>query len=279
MGGGGFTMEGGLPSLDAYILALADVHRPRVLFMPTASGDPEDQIRRFGTVFGSWPCRPRILSLFQLADLGEPLEDLVLAQDIIYVGGGSMVNLLALWRAHELPELLVEANRRGTVLAGLSAGAMCWMEGGVSRSTGKPTPVDGLGLIPGSLSVHARQAPERGVAYRAAVASGRLPSGWTADDHTGLLFVDGRLEECVASRPDAEVRRVDRAPDGSLEECPVRVRRLEPHAGGVVTDALERRAGRRAGDIDVRDELRLVNRMRGRPGRASAARGGRRGAR
>ncbi|MGX6449900.1 Type 1 glutamine amidotransferase-like domain-containing protein, partial [Patulibacter sp. S7RM1-6] len=264
MGGGGFTMEPGRPELDAYILSLAPVSRPRILFLPTASGDPQDQIVRFGRVFGAWPCRPRILPLFHLEELAEPLDRIVLGQDIVYVGGGSMRNLLALWRAHGVAELLLEANRRGTVLAGLSAGAMCWMQGGVSKSSGVPEPIDGLGLVEGSLSVHARQHPDRGVVYREAVRSGRLPDGWTADDHTGLLFVDGRLEEAVASRDRAVVTRVQRRRDGRLVETPVPTRRLEPVTDEHVEDALARHTGDGVAPLDVRDELRLVRRMRGR---------------
>jgi peptidase E len=275
MGGGGFTMEPGRPDLDAYILSLAAVHRPRILFLPTASGDPQDQILRFGRVFGSWPCRPRILSLFHLEDdLDEPLEHLILSQDIIYVGGGSMRNLLALWRAHGVADLLLEANRRGTVLAGLSAGAMCWMQGGVSKSSGRPEPIDGLGLLPGSLSVHARQQPDRGVVYREAVASGRLPDGWTADDYSGLLFVDGVLEEAVACRADASVVQIQRRRDGRLVETPVPVRRLEPVTTEHVEHALDRHVGDGPAPMDVRDELRLVRKIRGRAlaGRPARAR-------
>lgn len=274
MGGGGFTMEPGRPALDAYVLSLASVARPRILFLPTASGDPQDQIVRFGRVFGAWPCRPRILSLFHLEEQAEPLDRLILGQDIVYAGGGSMRNLLALWRAHGVAELLLEANRRGTVLAGLSAGAMCWMQGGVSKSTGQPEPIDGLGLIEGSLSVHARQHPERGAVYRDAVRSGRLPDGWTADDYAGLLFVDGRLEEAVASRDGAAVTRVQRRRDGRLVETSVPVRRLEPVTDEHVGDALARHTGESAAPLDVRDELRMVRRMRGRAltGRARARR-------
>jgi dipeptidase E len=278
MGGGGFTMEPGRPELDAYILSLAPVTRPRILFLPTASGDPQDQILRFGRVFGSWPCRHRILSLFHLDELEEPLDRLILGQDIIYVGGGSMRNLLALWRAHGVADLLLEANRRGTVLAGLSAGAMCWMQGGVSTSSGRPEPIDGLGLVPGSLSVHARQEPDRGVVYREAVRAGRLPDGWTADDYAGLLFVDGVLEEAVACRPDAGVVQVQRRRDGRLVETEVPVRRLEPVTPEQVDDVVSRREGAHPSlgpsPMDVRDELRMVRRMRDRAlsGRSARAR-------
>lgn len=264
MGGGGFTMEPGRPALDAYILSLAPVARPRILFLPTASGDQQEQIVRFGRVFGSWPCRPRQLSLFHLDQLEESLETLILGQDVIYVGGGSMYNLLALWRVHGVSDLLIEANRRGTVLAGLSAGAMCWMQGGVSKSSGRPQPTDGLGLIAGSLSVHDRQQPDRGVVYREAVSSGRLPDGWTADDYCGLLFVDGQLEEAVGSRPDAGAVRIEREPDGRLRETALPVRRLEPVTSELVADTAARRAGEHDAPVDVRDELRLVRKIRDR---------------
>jgi peptidase E len=264
MGGGGFTMEPGRPALDAYILALAPVARPRVLFLPTASGDPKDQVERFSRLFGSWPCRPRVLSLFHLQDLEESLETLILSQDVIYVGGGSMRNLLALWRAHGVADLLLEAHRRGAVLAGLSAGAMCWFQGGVSCSSGSPEPIDGLGLLEGSFSVHARQVPERGAVQRSAIAAGRLPDGWMADDYCGLLFVDGRLEEAVASRPDAGARRVHREPGGGVVETPLTVRMLEPVTSDLVADTAELRTGQAYAPMDVRDELRAVRRMRGR---------------
>ncbi|MDX8151960.1 peptidase E [Patulibacter brassicae] len=264
MGGGGFTMEPGRTALDAYILALAPVHRPRVLFLPTASGDPKEQVERFSRLFGTLPCRPRVLSLFHLDELEETLEALILGQDVVYVGGGSMRNLLALWRAHGVADLLLEAHRRGTVLAGLSAGAMCWFQGGVSSSTGSPEPIDGLGLLEGSFSVHARQVPERGEVQRAAIAAGRLPDGWNADDYCGLLFVDGRLEEAVASRPDAGARRVERLADGTVRETELPVRRLEPVTIDLVEDVAERRTGEALAPTDVRDELRAVRRMRDR---------------
>jgi peptidase E len=105
--------------------------------------------------------------------------------------------------------LLTEAWRRGVVLAGLSAGAMCWFEGGITKSSGPPEPIAGLGLLPGSLTVHADGEPERLPAWLDAVRSGALPGGWAADDGAGLLFRDRRLARVVASRPGAGVLRCD----------------------------------------------------------------------
>ena len=95
------------------------------------------------------------------------MREHLLAQDVVYVGGGSMRNMLAIWREHGLDEILRECWERGIVLAGLSAGAMCWFEGGVTTSTGRPEPVAGLGLLPGSLSVHLDGEPERRPVYLA----------------------------------------------------------------------------------------------------------------
>ncbi len=209
MGGGGFTMEPDNPALDDFILSLAPAREPRVLFLPTASGDPAQQITRFQARFGGRACQAQHLSLFRLHGTTRPLSEVILDQDVIYVGGGSMRNLIAIWKAHGLDMLLTEAWRRGVVLAGLSAGAMCWFEGGVTRSSGPPQPFAGLGLLQGSLTVHADGEPERLPVWLEAVRSGALPGGWAADDGVGLLFRDDQLDRVVASRPGAIAQRAD----------------------------------------------------------------------
>jgi len=220
MGGGGFTADPGDPALDELVLQLARNPVPRILFLPTASGDPRDQIARFHAAFGDRPCEPDVLSLFRLSDVRRPLRDIVLSQDIVYVGGGSMRNLLAIWRVHHLDRLLRDAWERGIVLAGLSAGAMCWFDGGVTTSSGAPEPTPGLGFLPGSLSVHADGQPGRRPVYLVAVADGELPPGWMADDRVGLLFRDMTLERVVSARPGARAGRVD-VIGGALVETPI----------------------------------------------------------
>jgi dipeptidase E len=216
MGGGGFTMEPSNPLLDDFVLSLAAPHtahrtprEPRILFLPTASGDTTAQIEAFHARYGERFCRPEHLSLFRLHELRRPLAEVVLEQDIVYVGGGSMRNLLAIWRAHGLDELLMQAWRRGIVLAGISAGAMCWFEGGVTRSSGSPEPLAGLGVLSGSLTVHADGEPERLPVWLAAVRDGTLPGGWAVDDGVGLLFAGEQLTRVVSSRPGAGAQRVD----------------------------------------------------------------------
>jgi dipeptidase E len=209
MGGGGFTAQPGDPALDELVLQLAGQPVPRILFLPTAGGDPREQIARFRAAFGDRPCEPEELSLFRLAEVRRPLRDIVLSQDVIYVGGGSMRNLLAIWRVHGLDRLLRDAWERGIVLAGLSAGAMCWFAGGVTTSSGAPEPTEGLGFLPGSLSVHADGQPARRPVYVRAVREGALPGGWLVDDGVGLLFRDHELERVVSARRGARAARVD----------------------------------------------------------------------
>jgi dipeptidase E len=243
MGGGGFTADPGDPTLDELVLQLAGNPVPRILFLPTASGDPRDQIARFHAAFGDRPCEPDVLSLFRLADVRRPLRDIVLSQDIVYVGGGSMRNLLAIWRVHGLDRVLRDAWERGVVLAGLSAGAMCWFEGGVTTSSGAPEPTPGLGFLPGSLSVHADGQPARRLVYLKAVADGELPAGWLADDGVALLFRDMTLERVVSARPGARAGRVDLV-DGTPVETPIEPDLIAPAPRQAPADVRELRAMR-----------------------------------
>jgi len=215
LGGGGFTCGARDAALDDLVLELSPRREPRILFLPTASGDPDEQVVRFHAAFDDRPCRPEVLRLFRRADDPVPLAERLFAQDVIYVGGGSMRNLLAIWRAHNLDALLAACWRRGIALAGLSAGAMCWFAGGITRSGGKPEPISGLGLLEGSLSVHLTSEPERAPAFRDAVRRGDLPAGWALDDGAGLLFEDGRLTRAVRARPEARAVRVE--PDAEHE--------------------------------------------------------------
>src|SRR5689334_23128935 len=118
MGGGGFTMEPDEPALDELILDLSTASVPKVCFLPTASGDADEQVRRFHATFGDMRCEPPSLSLFRLGSSPVDPRELLLAQDVIYVGGGSMRNMLAIWREHGLDAILVDAWKAGIVLAG-----------------------------------------------------------------------------------------------------------------------------------------------------------------
>jgi dipeptidase E len=226
LGGGGFTAAEPSAALDALVLRLTGQRVPRICFLPTASGDQRDQVIRFHERFAAWPCERSVLSLFHLAGARLDPHAHLLAQDAIYVGGGSMRNMLAIWREHGIDKTMRRAWEAGIVLAGVSAGAMCWFEGGVSRSGGALDAVRGLGLLPGSLSVHSDSDPARVREHLRAVADGTLPSGYAADDSAGLLFAGTELRAGVASRGGVGIRRVE-AVSRTAVQTPLPVSLLE----------------------------------------------------
>jgi dipeptidase E len=219
-GGGGFSMEAGNPLLDDYVLSLTHSQRPKVCFLPTASGDADHYIVRFYRAFSPARCEPSHVSLFRRdkgAGLGRAVDEHLLDQDVIYVGGGSVVSLLGVWRAHGLDEVLAECWRRGTVLCGLSAGSLCWFEDAVSAFHGEPTSVRGLGLLPLSNCVHYDGEPARREAYRAAVGRGEVRAGYAADDGVALHFIGTDLARVVASRRDRAAYRVESVEGEAME--------------------------------------------------------------
>jgi peptidase E len=226
MGGGGFTMDERNPALDRLVLSLTGKPAPKVCFLPTASGDPREQATRFYERYAGWPCEPSILSLFHLGrDRIDPREHL-LAQDAIYVGGGSMRNMLAVWREHGVDVAMRRAWGAGILLAGLSAGAMCWFQGGITMSGGAPAPVAGLGFLPASMTVHLDSDPERRAVYRRAVQAGTLPPGYAVDDCAALVFEGLQLTGCVASRVGARVIRTTSDGAGGVLERSLPVKLL-----------------------------------------------------
>src|SRR6476619_2164891 len=153
-GGGGFSMEAGNPLLDAYVLGLVGKERPRVCFVPTASGDADHYIVRFYRAFPGSRFEPSHISLFRRDEGAADIHSHLLESDLVYVGGGNVVSMLGAWRAHGLDTVLRRAWRQGVVLCGPSAGSLCWFEQALSAFHGAPRPVRGLGLLPYSNCVH-----------------------------------------------------------------------------------------------------------------------------
>jgi dipeptidase E len=206
-GGGGFSQEAGNPLLDDYVLSLTGLERPRVCFLPTASGDADHYLTRFYRAFAGHT-QPSHVSLFR-EERGETrsFRERLLEQDLIYVGGGSVQSLLGTWRAHGVDEILAEAWERGIVLCGLSAGSLCWFADVVSAFNGPPRRVAGLGLLPYSNAVHYDTGSERRTSYHRLMSEGML-DGYAAADGAALHFVGRDLERVVTSRPTARAYRV-----------------------------------------------------------------------
>lgn len=207
LGGGGFSMEPDNPLLDRYILAQSNKPNPKVCFIGTASGDAENYIARFYQFFEKEQCQPSHLSLFHPST--RDLEGFLLEKDIIYVGGGNTKNLLALWKEWELDKILRKAWEKGIVLAGISAGSICWFEEGVTDSYGDGLePLACLGFLKGSNCPHYDGEADRRSSYQSLVASDKIKSGLAADDGVAIHFIDQEIHMVVSSRRNAKAYRV-----------------------------------------------------------------------
>jgi dipeptidase E len=225
MGGGGFSMEPENLALDRYVLSHARSADPVVCFVPTASGDSDYYVKRFYASLSGFRCRPRHLSLFEVPT--RDLRSYLCECDVIYVGGGNTRLLLLIWNELGLPDLLRQALREGTILAGISAGANCWFESSVTDSMGsvqdawdgRLQALNGLNFLSGSFCPHYDGEPQRRSEFQRLVREGALPSGWAADDGCALHFIDRTLDKVVTSRADARAYRVE-LHDGGVVETP-----------------------------------------------------------
>ncbi len=206
-GGGGFSMESGNPLLDDYVLGLTGSAQPRVCFLPTASGDADHYLVRFYNAFRD-RARPSHVSLFR-RERGVPdILAHLLAQDLIYVGGGSLLSLLGVWRAHGIDAILRGAWEAGVVLCGLSAGSLCWFAEAVSGYHGEVNRVEAIGQLPHSNAVHYSDGDRR-AAFHKHLLDG-MPPGYAAEDGAALRFVGDELVEVISSRPEARAYRLER---------------------------------------------------------------------
>jgi peptidase E len=231
-GGGGFSMEAGNPLLDDFVLSLTEAERPRVCFLPTASGDADHYIVRF---YRHFACRSDAshVSLFRRDRSAGAVEGDVAAhlleQDLIYVGGGNVLSMLGTWRAHGLDQILRRAWKRGVVLCGPSAGSLCWFAEALTAFHGAPRRVRGIGLLPYSNCVHYDAEPARREEYRRFVGDGMRP-GFAVDDSAALHFRGEALAGAVSSRPGARAYRVEPV-DGEVVETPLEVTYLGERSG------------------------------------------------
>ena len=208
-GGGGFSMESGNPLLDDYVLGAdrrpsgrGSASCPRPAATPTTTSS--------ASTAPSPPtaARPSHISLFRREQGPSDLRRHLLSQDLIYVGGGSVVSLLGVWRAHGIDSILREAWEAGVILCGLSAGSLCWFAEAVTGFHGEPQRLEGLGLLPFSNCVHYERGSERREAYHRFLREG-MRGGYAAEDGAALHFIGEELSRVVASRPQARGYRLD----------------------------------------------------------------------
>ncbi len=200
---------------------------PRVCLVATAVGDSAEVLTMLYSAFGRAGWRPSHLALFAEPNVPDITEHL-LAQDVVWVMGGSVANLLALWRLHGVDQAMRAAWDAGVVLMGVSAGSICWFEGGTTDSFGLPlNPVtNGLGFLPYSNSPHHDAEEQRRPAIHRLIGDGTLPEGYASDDGTGLVFEGTTLVDCISEAAGASTWHITRRGDGTVEETALPTRLL-----------------------------------------------------
>ncbi len=229
--GGGFVSDGPgrlrASPLVKFALALSGAERPAACVLHTATGDDPSRYTASYAALSGVGAQVSHLTLFPMPN-HDDARALLLAQDLVWVGGGSSANLMAVWRRHGLDEVMREAWEAGVVLAGSSAGALCWFESGTTDSFG-PELVpfkDGIGLIGGSYCPHYDSEARRRPTYHRLVGDATLAPGWGCDDGAALHFVGTELAEVVADRRGVTGWRVERAADGQVRETSLDVREV-----------------------------------------------------
>jgi peptidase E len=216
------------PILDHAIRLAGDPDRPRFAYVGTASGDRDQGVAAFYGAFAGTDVRTSHLELFTMPNVPD-IRRFLLEQDVIWVGGGSVANLLAVWRVHGLDEILRECWEQGVVLSGISAGSICWYEGGPTDSFGTDLQVSppGLGFLPYGSGVHYDSEEQRRPLLHKLVGDGVLPTSHATDDGVALHYEGTELVEAVSDRPGVAAYVVERQADGGVTET-----RIEPRLLG-----------------------------------------------
>ena len=215
IGGGGFYRDSENLALEQYIVRQTGAAEPRVAFVPTASAEPDNYLVGFYTSFLKLGCRPSHLSFFKRTP---DLRSYLLNQDVIYVSGGNTKSMLAVWREWGVPEILREVWQSGIVLTGVSAGAICWFEQGLTDSWADDLrPLDCLGFLPGSCCPHYDGEPKRRPLYHQLLASGAIFAGVAIEDWAAVHYQGTGLHRVVSSKAGARAYSV-RAVYGSVQE-------------------------------------------------------------
>ncbi|HEY7019700.1 MAG TPA: peptidase E [Ktedonobacterales bacterium] len=229
-GSAGYVIEDGIPRLGPimrYGLQLTGKPGPKLCYLGSAGGDDPTWIAAFYTACIGEDLIPSHLRLFPMPNVRDVRAHL-LAQDMLWVGGGSVANLLVIWRVHGLDTILREAWERGVVLAGVSAGSICWHMGGVTDSFGvELRPVtNGLGFLPYSNGVHYDSEERRRPLFQKLIGEGVLPEGYATDDQVALHYVDETLHKVITETSGKYAYHVVRTSDGAEET------RIEPEVLG-----------------------------------------------
>lgn len=202
------------PIIEKYILALSDKKHPKICFLSQASAEDEGYIISFYDLFLQLGSQPSKLSLFGRV---EPTSiDHLLSQDIIFVGGGNTKSMLALWCAWGVDNVLKQAYEKGIILAGVSAGAICWFQQGITDSVWPMGVLECMGILKGSCCPHYDSEPERRPIFTQSVNAGEALSGIALSDYTAVHYVDGVLTYSLSWKSEKKVYAVSKNEEKEL---------------------------------------------------------------
>lgn len=183
-----------------YVASLTNKPNPKICYLPTASADNPGGIVTWYTSCEDLPLRPYVMKTFiNSSPAQKTFDEIIMSMDAIIVGGGSTLNMIAIWKAQGIDTVLRKAYDKGIILAGGSAGSLCWFTGGYSDSRPKELSiVNGLTFLDFSHCPHYHSEPSRKPLYKQAILDGKLKEGYACDDMAGLLFIDGKLKKSVS---------------------------------------------------------------------------------
>jgi dipeptidase E len=207
------------PAFINYVATLTKKTEPKICYIPTASADNIYSIAYWYELCSKLPVKPYVLRTFiNSSPEQQTFEETIMGMDAIVVGGGSTLNMMAIWRAQGIDTVLRKAYERGIVMAGGSAGSLCWFNAGPTDSRPQHlTFVDCLGFIKTSHCPHYHSEPTRKPIYQQAILDGKLGPGYACDDKAGILFENEKLIKCVAADQSSHVYFLS-VSDGKIKE-------------------------------------------------------------
>ena len=206
IGGGGFGRNPNHRKIEKYILELTGKEKPNVVFFPTASAENQAYIIQFYKCFTKMSCEPSHVTFFQRTPR---LDSIINKADVIYVGGGNTKSMLAVWREWKLDKLLLKAYNNGKILCGVSAGAICWFEQGITDSWASNLNVmDCLGFLPEMACPHYQEEKDRRPDVHKMLKQGKCGSGWAIDGGAAIHFKNGKYYKSIQFYSDSYVHYV-----------------------------------------------------------------------
>lgn len=198
-----------------YVLDLSGKERPKICFLPQASAEDKGYVAGFYDIFTKLGAEPSWQSLY--GSVPQNWQEHILAQDIIYVGGGNTKSMLALWRDWGMDKVLKQALGNGTILSGVSAGAICWFEECVTDSLMPLASIKGLGWLKGSACPHYDGEADRRPTVQRMIKEGEIIAGLALDNNSAAHYIDGEFHKIITTRKEAQAYLVSQK-DGEAHE-------------------------------------------------------------